>query len=41
MSQLVGAVRDKLMVLPDNTVVLTGHDSDTTIERERLYNPYL
>ncbi|MCR5143743.1 MAG: MBL fold metallo-hydrolase [Lachnospiraceae bacterium] len=41
MSQLVNSIRTKLMVLPDNTVVLPGHDSDTTIEQERMYNPYL
>ena len=41
MSQLVNSIRTKLMVLPENTVVLPGHDSDTTIEQERMYNPYL
>ena len=40
-SQLIRAVKEKLMVLPDNTVVYTGHNDPTTIEQERMYNPYL
>ena len=41
MSQLVNAVRTKLMVLPDDTICYPGHDTATTIENERIYNPYL
>ena len=40
-SVLVRAVKDKLMTLPDRTEVLPGHDARTTIEQERMYNPYL
>jgi glyoxylase-like metal-dependent hydrolase (beta-lactamase superfamily II) len=40
-AQLVQAVRDKLMILPENTLVLPGHDARTTIEQERMYNPFL
>ncbi|MCD7709038.1 MAG: MBL fold metallo-hydrolase [Clostridiales bacterium] len=40
-SQLVRAVKDKLMTLPDGTRVYPGHDSETTIADERMYNPYL
>ncbi len=38
---LVQAVREKLLVLPGNTRVLPGHDARTTIEQERMYNPFL
>jgi glyoxylase-like metal-dependent hydrolase (beta-lactamase superfamily II) len=38
---LVHAVRDRLLVLPDNTLVYPGHESPTTIGDEKKYNPYL
>lgn len=41
MSVLVRSIRDKLMVLPEQTQVLPGHEARTTIEQERMYNPYL
>lgn len=41
MRQLVASVKDKLMVLPEDTRVLPGHESETTIGEERVYNPYL
>lgn len=41
MSQLVRSIREKLMVLPDETVVYPGHNDSTTIKTERNYNPYL
>ena len=31
----------KLMPLPENTIVYPGHDIETTIEQERMYNPFL
>ena len=40
-SQLVKAIKEKLMSLPDETVVYTGHGDMTTIGTERMYNPYL
>lgn len=40
-AQLVRSIKDKLMKLPDNTTVYTGHGDPTTIETERMYNPYL
>ena len=33
--------RDKMLPLPDATVVLPGHGPATTIGRERATNPYL
>lgn len=41
MSDLIRAIKEKLMPLPDNTVVYTGHGEVTSIEEERMYNPYL
>ena len=38
---LMRTIRDKLMVLPDETRVLSGHGPATTIGRERRHNPYL
>lgn len=38
---LMSTIREKLMVLPDNTVVLSGHGPATTIGDERLNNPFL
>ena len=40
-SQLIQGIRDKLMVLPGDTTVYPGHNDVTTIETERMYNPYL
>lgn len=40
-SVLVGAIKDKLLQLPEQTLVLPGHDARTTIEQERMYNPFL
>ena len=41
MSQIVHSIQEKLMVLPDATVVYPGHGEATSIEAERMYNPYL
>ena len=38
---LVKAINDKLLKLPDDTVVYPGHGPATTISHERLHNPYL
>ena len=40
-SALIHSINDKLMVLPDETTVYTGHNDITTIGTERMYNPYL
>lgn len=39
-SQLLRGIREKLMPLPDETAVYTGHGEGTTIGTERVYNPY-
>ena len=38
---LMTSINEKLMVLPDNTVVCSGHGPITTIGRERGSNPWL
>lgn len=38
---LIDSINDKLMKLPDETTVLTGHGPATTIGEERQGNPYL
>ncbi len=40
-SQLIRSIQEKLMSLPEQTTVYTGHGEETTIETERMYNPYL
>ena len=38
---LLASIRDRLLTLPDATVVLPGHGEETTIWRERGANPFL
>ncbi len=38
---LIASIRNKLLVLPDETRVLTGHGPDTSIGRERESNPFV
>ena len=38
---LLDSIRQKLFVLPDETVVYSGHGTTTTIGEEKMYNPYL
>lgn len=38
--QLIDGIRSKLLVLPAETVVHTGHGPDTTIGEERYSNPF-
>jgi glyoxylase-like metal-dependent hydrolase (beta-lactamase superfamily II) len=40
-AQMVASLRDKILPLDDETVVLPGHGPATTIGRERRANPYL
>lgn len=40
-SQLLQAIREKLLVLPDDTVVFPGHGPATTIGAEKSTNPFL
>ena len=40
-AQLPVSIKEKLFVLPDNTLVLSGHGEQTTIGEEKQYNPYV
>ena len=39
--QLFAAIRAKLFVMPDETIVLPGHGSATTIGEEKRFNPFV
>jgi hydroxyacylglutathione hydrolase len=39
--ELIASIKEKLLRLPDSTVVYTGHGPQTTIADERAYNPFL
>jgi hydroxyacylglutathione hydrolase len=39
--QILHSIANKLLVLPDDAVVIPGHGPNTTIGRERAVNPFL
>jgi len=39
--ELMDGIHNKLMTMPDETIVLPGHGPQTTIGAERQYNPFL
>jgi glyoxylase-like metal-dependent hydrolase (beta-lactamase superfamily II) len=39
--QILRSIRDKLLPLPSETVVIPGHGDNTTIGRESQFNPFL
>ena len=39
--QILASLRDKILVLDDETVVLPGHGPTTTVGKERATNPFL
>ena len=41
MSDIGLSIKDKLMVLPDDTNVYTGHGEGTSIGYERVHNPFI
>ncbi len=38
---MLRSLRDKVLTLPDDIVVLPGHGDQTSIGRERATNPFL
>ena len=41
MKDILHSIREKLLALPDETLVIPGHGGSTTIGAERAENPYL
>ena len=41
MSALVRSIKERLLVLPDETKVYPGHGETTTIGEEKKYNPFI
>ena len=40
-AQLINSIRTKILILPDETRVLSGHGPETTVGMERKMNPFL
>jgi glyoxylase-like metal-dependent hydrolase (beta-lactamase superfamily II) len=38
---LLTNIREKLLILPGDTIVYPGHGENTTIAYEKLHNPFL
>lgn len=38
---IIGSIKNRLMILPDETEVLPGHGLKSFIGKERIYNPFL
>ena len=38
---LIASINDKLLALPDETIVYPGHGPETRVIDEKLNNPYL
>jgi glyoxylase-like metal-dependent hydrolase (beta-lactamase superfamily II) len=41
LEELLSGIRDKLLTMPDETLIFSGHGEKTTIRNERRYNPFL
>lgn len=39
--ELISSIKERIMPLPDDTKVLSGHGENTTVGRERVSNPFL
>lgn len=39
--ELISSIKERILPLPDETRVLSGHGEDTTVGRERKSNPFL
>ncbi|WP_125152682.1 MBL fold metallo-hydrolase [Clostridium rectalis] len=38
---IIKSIKEKLLVLPEGTIVLPGHGPETSIKYEKMYNPFL
>ena len=41
MEELLSSIKDKLMLLPESTRVMSGHGPETTLAMEKAFNSYL
>jgi len=41
MAQLINSIREKILPLPDETVIAPGHGPTTTVADEKRFNPFL
>ncbi len=41
MAQLLNSIREKILTLPDETVIASGHGPTTTVADEKRFNPFL
>lgn len=39
--EMIKGIKEKLLVLPDETVIFPGHDEESTIGEEKEHNPFL
>jgi len=39
--ELISSIKNKILILPENTRVLSGHGPETTVGREKKMNPFL
>ncbi len=40
-SEMIKGIKEKLLVLPDETVIFPGHNEESTIGEEKRHNPFL
>ncbi len=40
-NQLINSIRNKILTLPDETIILPGHGPSTTVKEERENNPFI
>jgi glyoxylase-like metal-dependent hydrolase (beta-lactamase superfamily II) len=41
LSTLMRSIRERILTLPDETVLYSGHGPETTVGHERVSNPFL
>ncbi|MGZ3788006.1 MAG: MBL fold metallo-hydrolase [Bacteriovorax sp.] len=39
--QIIRSIKEKILTLPEETRVITGHGPDTVLEQEKKFNPFL